>query len=66
MPALLFQRGFHELVPVMLVSISVLLWHLRRDRAEGLELGWRQGNWYLCRAGEKREVEPGRRTVMAA
>jgi hypothetical protein len=63
---LLYGRGFHGLAAVLLVPVSALLWRLRSDAAQGLELGWRQGNWYVCRAGERREVEPGRRTVVMA
>ena len=61
---LLFQRGFHGLVPVLLVPVSTLLWRLRNDPAQGLELGWSGSGWFLGRGGEKREVEPGRRTVV--
>jgi hypothetical protein len=63
---MLLQRGLQGLVPLLVLPVSLLLWHLREDPARGLELGWRHGDWYVCRAGDRRAVEPGPRTVVTA
>lgn len=60
---LLFQRGFSGLVTALIAPISILLWRLRVDPAQGLELRCNRGGWTLFQAGAEWQVEPGTNTV---
>ena len=60
---LLYARGYGYLLFVLSLPVTVLLWKLRKDPMEGLELSWRQGVWTLERDGVQQLITLGRRSI---
>jgi hypothetical protein len=60
---LFYARGYGILVYVLSLPVTTVLWCLRKDPTEGLELIWRQGVWTLERDGVQRVVALGKRSI---
>lgn len=60
---LLYAQGYGVFVLVLSPPATTLLWRLRKDPTEDLELRWRQGTWTLERNGVQRAIALGKRSI---
>ncbi|HEY6131439.1 MAG TPA: protein YgfX [Halioglobus sp.] len=61
---LLSVRGHIPLAVLLMFPVTCLLWRLRRDPMEGLELRWQRGTWTLEHAGVRRVIAPTARSAV--
>ena len=60
---LLYARGYGLLVLVLSLPVATVLWRLKKDPMQGLELRWRQGGWTLEREGVLQLIALGKRGI---
>jgi hypothetical protein len=61
---LIYARGYVVIVVLLAVVVTGLLWRLRCDPLEGVELRWHRGLWTLEHAGVQRVILPTRRSTI--
>jgi hypothetical protein len=58
------DRGYPHINALLAPACGMVLWHLRRYAAEGVQLRWRRGVWTLHDAEHEHHIVPTARSAV--